>query len=214
MKTLRQSITIYLILLALPAKLTAQDFSKDHAKYSFSLESGTFAGDNRWSFDHPIHNGNSTVWETVEGKTSGGIYFEGGMERIKRHLGLKLSFGIKPSELTVFQGESIAETHIYTFSTNYIKIEADYYFRSDSNRVRPYLGTGPGYILLTGDSKTNGALINLGSGINIRVIKSLFLTTGVEIKFIKYINFAEGEGFTRTINISPVIIHAGISVKI
>ena len=66
MKTLRQSITIYLMVLALPAKLTAQDFSKNYVTYSFSLESGTFAGDNRWSFDHPIHHGNSTVWETVK----------------------------------------------------------------------------------------------------------------------------------------------------
>jgi outer membrane protein W len=179
-----------------------------------SFESGLFAGDNKWSFDHPIHYGSSTVWETVEGKASGGIYFEGGLQRMKRHLGIKLAFGFKPSKLTVFQGESIAETHIYEFSTNYIKIEADYYFRSGSSRVRPYLGTGLGYILLTGDSKTNGTLINLGSGINIRIIKIVSITTGVDFKLIKYLNFDEGEGFSRTINILPVIIHVGISFKL
>jgi hypothetical protein len=212
MKNFQRGITFFIITLAMSVRLIAQDGNNGHESYLLSFESGLFAGDNKWSFDHPIHYGSSTVWETVEGKASGGIYFEGGLQRMKRHLGIKLAFGFKPSKLTVFQGESIAETHIYEFSTNYIKIEADYYFRSGSSRVRPYLGTGLGYILLTGDSKSKGTLIELRSGINVRILKDICFYAGVDIKMIKYINFDEGEGFTRTINIIPFIIHAGASV--
>jgi hypothetical protein len=178
--------------------------------YILHLNSGIFPGDNNWSFDHPIHNGSSITWETVEGKASGGMFYEVGFERKKNKLGFKLSVGLKPSEITVYQGESIDEEHIFNFNTNYLGLEANYYFGSENKPVRPYLGCGLGYIFLTGDSKTGGSSFSIGGGVNIKIMKRISFMAGIDWKLINYINYVEGEGFTRTIHIKPFIIKSGI----
>jgi outer membrane protein W len=136
----------------------------------------------------------------------------------KKKLGLELAIGIKPSQIIVYLGQSISVEHTYNFNTNYIEIDANYYFKTVNENFRPLIGIGIGYIKLTGDSKTNGALLNFAGGICYSPFKKISVNAGIDGRLTYYINYVESElvneYFTRTIHFFPIVIYLGFSFQL